>query len=65
MSSEMKDDDYVLPPERPSVWITVDRFSVYVRRTDEGVVVDIYQKDREMEDAVAGTYAFTHELEEA
>jgi hypothetical protein len=53
--------EYKLRPDVDSVWITVDKFSVYVRRTDEGVVVDIYPLDRENEEAIAGTYAFTEE----
>lgn len=54
-------NDYKLRPEEHSVWITVDNFSVYVCRTDEGVVADIYALGHEDEDSLAGTYAFTQE----
>lgn len=57
--------DYELPKDCQSVWVGVDGFSIYICRTDEGVVVDIFQKDRETDSAIAGTYAFTHELEVA
>lgn len=53
--------EYILRPDVDSVWITVDKFSVYVHRTDEGVVVDIFALDHENEESLAGTYAFTQE----
>lgn len=57
--------DYTLHPEATSCWITVDNISVYIVRTDEGVVVDLYPKGREAEDpALAGTYAFFTEAED-
>ena len=60
----LKDDrDYELPAGTDSVWVGVDGFSVYVRRTDEGVVVDILQKGREMDGAISSAYAYTGELE--
>lgn len=43
-------------------WITVDNASVCVKRTDEGVVVDLYPLGLEDRDAVASTYAFSAEL---
>lgn len=55
-------EDYIL--ENDFVWITVKGFSVKVKKTDEGVVCDIYQKGREDQDCIAGTYAFDNELEE-
>jgi hypothetical protein len=57
--------EYTLRPDVDSVWITVDKFSVYVRRTDEGVVVDIFALDHENEEALASTYAFTQEALDA
>lgn len=39
-----------------AVWIEAAPFSLYVKRTDEGLVVDIY--DRAEENCVASTYAF-------
>lgn len=48
--------DYILQKDEPSVWITVDNVSVYVRRNDEGVSVDLYPKGDEMSDSLAGTF---------
>ena len=56
--------DYVMPKELKSTWISVKGFSVYIRPTDEGVVVDIYKKGTEDDDAIAGAYAFDQELTE-
>lgn len=35
-------EDYALHPEADLVWITVGTASVYVKRADGGVVVDVY-----------------------
>lgn len=56
--------DYELEKEATSCWITVDNISVYVIRTDEGVVVDLYAKGCEMESSLGSTYAFNSEAEE-
>lgn len=53
--------DYVLDPKANSCWITVDVFSIYIHRTDEGVVVDIFARRNEMDEPMASTYAFTNE----
>ena len=45
----------------PAAWISVDQFSVYLRRTHEGLVVDIYPRGREDAQPLASTYAFTHD----
>lgn len=59
--SDLQECDYRLPPEQDSVWIEVDSLVCYVRRTDEGVVVDIFANGQEMEGAIASTYAFFEE----
>ena len=59
------DSDYTLKPGETSVWITVDNISVYVRRTDEGVIVDLYPHFGEMYTELGSTYAFFSEAEEA
>lgn len=56
-------DDYELPANQDSVWITVNNISVYIRRTDEGVVVDLYPAQREMDECLTSTYAFFAEAE--
>lgn len=45
--------DYKLHPRHTSVWITIKSISVYVKRTNERVVVDLYPRGREMENAMA------------
>lgn len=35
-----------------SIWITVGNISVYVKKTDEGVVVDMYPKGHEASDGL-------------
>ena len=62
MPSIINDNDLVLEPEQQSVWITVDNFSVYVHRTDEGLVVDLFKLGNEMDVAIASTYAFNTEV---
>lgn len=51
--------DYELVGE--STWITVKNLSVYVKKTDEGVVVDIFNKGEEADEPLASTYAFFNE----
>jgi hypothetical protein len=63
MGQPLSDSDYELPADQDSVWISVDNISVYVKRTDEGVVVDLFPKGMEMDDAIAGTYAFHAEAD--
>lgn len=57
----IEDNDYTLPAEQKSVWLSVEAFSVYVHKTDEGVVVDIFPLGDEMVDPIASTYAFWSE----
>ena len=55
------ESDWTLDPAARSVWITVDNISVYIVRTDEGVSVDLFQKNRECDDSIAGTWALHQE----
>lgn len=52
------ENDYAMHESATSCWITVNNISVYIVRTDEGVVVDLHKANGEMEDAIASTYAF-------
>ena len=54
--------DLVLQEE--PIWITVENLSVYVHKTNEGVVVDIFPLGDEMEDPITSTYAFFNEGKE-
>jgi len=56
------ESDYYLKDNENSVWITVGDISVYVVRTDEGVVVDLYPLDNENAESLASTYAFFSEV---
>lgn len=57
-SAKGSSNEYSLNEESESVWITVDTLSVYVCRTEEGVVVDIFVLDKESLPPIASTYAF-------
>lgn len=57
--------DYALAPDCTGIWLTVKQMSVHVFMTDEGVVADIYALSHEMDDALASTYVFDSEAEDA
>lgn len=61
-SSDNKATLQGLTPDSDGFWITAGNASVYLKRTDEGLVVDVYPLNREMEESVASTYAFDSEL---
>jgi hypothetical protein len=52
--------EYVLVDK--SVWITVKGFSVYLTKTEEGMIVDVYAKNKENDECIASTYALDWEL---
>lgn len=56
-----EETDAVVADKAESTWITIKNFSVYVVKTDEGIVVDIYAKGCEDCDTLASTYAFDTE----
>jgi len=61
------ENDYELqsqPNGYHTCWITVKNLSVYINETDEGIVVDIYPLNHEIENPIASTYAFFNEAEE-
>lgn len=53
--------DYVL--KDGGAWLEVKGFAVWVRATDEGVVVDIFKNGDELGESLASTYAFDSEVE--
>ena len=59
--TSLKDGDYTLVDG--NAWFTIKNFSVRVHATNEGVVVDVWDKGKEDEDIIASTYAFDSELE--
>ena len=57
--------EYTLKEAYPSCWVTVNNISVYIVRTDEGVVVDLYALGCEDEQASIGsTWAMFQEASE-
>lgn len=55
----LNESDYILKKE--CAWITVEYLSVRIKKTDEGVVIDIWPLGEEMGDPIASTYAFFSE----
>lgn len=49
------DTDFVahLTPDEPGVWLTAGKWSLYIKRTAEGVIVDGYPVGQETSDAVS------------
>ena len=45
-------------------WITVNNLSVLIKRTGEGVVIDVYPLNDEMSNAIASTWALFADAEE-
>ena len=56
--------DYELMEGHQSCWITVNNISVYIRRTDEGVSVQLYPLNNEFEDSLGETWATFAEASE-
>ncbi len=56
-------NEYLLT-KNESVWISVKGFSICLNPTDEGIVVDIFEKNRKNDESLASTYAFDSETEE-
>lgn len=59
-----EESDAVLGSKAESTWITVDDFSIYIKRTEEGVAVDIYAREYEDCNALASCYALHEDVEE-
>lgn len=53
-----EESDAVIDDLAESTWVSTKDFSVYIKKTDEGVVVDIYAADCEDCNALASCYAF-------
>lgn len=46
-------------PRGEGIWLRVENFDVKVKRTDEGLVIDVYDASDEINgDAIASAYAF-------
>lgn len=58
-------DEYELNADTRSAWVQVDNITVYVRRDDEGVSVDLYPVGQEDAESLAGAWLTFGEAEEA
>lgn len=56
--------DCEITPEALSVWVGVKDFSIYIVKTDEGVVVDIFARGCEGDECLGSTYVFDQEAKE-
>jgi len=56
---KLPDADYVLTDG--AAWIEVKGFSIRIMSTDEGVIVDVYAKNKENNGPITTTYAFDSE----
>lgn len=54
--------DFELPEGEDSCWVMAGPWSVYIRKTDDGLVVEVYPCGREMDEAVAGCVASDDDL---
>ena len=66
MSDVLLDEetDAVIAPNALCTWVSVKGFSIYIVKTDEGVVVDVYAKGYEDCDTLGSTYVFDSEAKE-
>lgn len=59
-----EETDAEMASDAESTWIGVDDFSVYIKKTDDGVVVDIYARGLEDCNAISTCYALHEDVEE-
>lgn len=55
------ENDYILKKGHTSAWIEVDEQLIYIHRTDEGVIVDMFAAGTALDEALASTYLFSAE----
>lgn len=59
-----EETDAELAPDAESTWIGVNDFSIYIKKTADGVVVDIYAKGFEDCQELDSAHAYDSEVEE-
>jgi thiol-disulfide isomerase/thioredoxin len=59
-----EETDAQLADAAENTWVYAKNFAIYIIKTDEGVVVDIYAKGCEDCDSLGSTYAFDDEAKE-
>jgi hypothetical protein len=57
---ELPDGDYTLTDDR--AWFTAGMFSVRIKKTSEGVEVDVYPVGKEDDDSIASCCAFASDV---
>lgn len=60
---QIPDGDHELSEGR--TWIKVGPYAVLLVKTDEGIVVDVYQDGREMDETVTSCWALDADLDAA
>ncbi len=55
--------DFTLLDDQVSAWVTIGNISVYLKRCDEGVSVDLFPSGGEGEGSIASTYALFEEAQ--
>jgi len=51
------DTHYTLSDGQDHAWITINNVQVYIKRTDEGVVVDLFSKEKPDSESIGSTWA--------
>ena len=55
----------MVTPRQSSIYVTVENISVYIKRDDEGVSVDLFPLNHEMDDSIGSTWATYDEARQA
>lgn len=50
--------DFLLVPDAPSAWVRIDNIAVHLRRTEDGVIVELFPSGAEDEEALASCHEF-------
>jgi hypothetical protein len=53
-----EESDAELAPNAETTWVGVGAFSIYIKKTKEGVIVDVYARGAEDCDSLASCHAF-------
>jgi hypothetical protein len=59
-----EETDAIMASDSATTWITVDDFSIYIKRTEDGVDVGIYARGFEDCNSLSECYALHEDVEE-
>ena len=45
------------------IWLTIDPFAVYIKRTDEGIIIDVYENGKESNESMASIAVMDSDIE--